>query len=106
MNQGNLEILKHVQELLQKNILVSGDAPLEEEEDTLRPNSFSEKFKKFGGVFKLFRKTNSIEADSSYDDSNKKLQNTSVPLQEKSKIEIAEVDHGDLLKIKKYFWEV
>lgn len=105
MNQDNLEILKNTRELLRKNILVSGDAVTEESNHHAETNSISGKIKKFGKLFKsLKKKKYSMESSDNGDLADKTPE---IPLNntEKAKVEVVEVDHSDLLKIKKFFWE-
>lgn len=105
MNQDNQEILKNTRELLQKNILVSGDAVNQELNDHAETNSFSGKIRKFGNLFKSLKKKKYTMESS---DNGDLADNTpEIPLNntEKAKVEVVDVDHSDLLKIKKFFWE-
>jgi hypothetical protein len=105
LNQDNQEILKHTRELLQKNILIAGDVIPEELEGHAQTNSFSSRIRKFGDIFRSLKK-NKYRIESS---DNKELadKTTEIPVNthEKVKVEVVDVDHDDLLKIKKFFWE-
>ncbi|NOQ98125.1 MAG: hypothetical protein GQ561_08165 [Calditrichae bacterium] len=105
MNQDNQEILKHTRELLQKKILISGNAVPEETDEQVKSNSFSERFKKLGNLFRISRKKSSRMESYVYENLDVKATEISANISEQVKIEVTDMDHSDLLKIKKFFWE-
>jgi hypothetical protein len=105
MNQDNQEILKNTRELIQKEILISGYSTPDETDEQEKSNSFLSRLKNFGNIFKIFRKNSNSISPSDYENTDHKISEIPEDPYDKLKLDVVDVDHGDLLKIKKFFWE-